>query len=107
MVRGQYAWINVQDGANALGIWAGKDAIKDIGYTGSYKSKGDWVEVTGIFNRACPEHGGDLDIHAQAIKKIRPGRNTIERINPEKKNQVLILLGALVLVWIITLFKRT
>ena len=105
MVRGEYAWINVNDGQNAIGIWIEKSKTLDILYTGSYKSKGDWIEVTGIFQRACPAHGGDLDLHAQGIRKIRPGRLVLERWNLTKRNLALILLGALCLVWILRQLK--
>ncbi len=106
MVRGEYAWINVNDGQNAIGIWINKSLTKDILYTGSYKSKGDWVEVTGTFQRACIQHGGDLDIHAQAIRKLKAGRETLERLNISKRNQAFVLLGILCLVWILRLLKR-
>jgi hypothetical protein len=106
MARGDYAWINVNDGNKAIGIWAPAFLLKDITYTGSYKARGDGVEITGIFRRACPEHGGDLDIHAQAIRKIGAGRTVIERLNIDKRNQAIILSGVLCLVWILSLFIR-
>jgi len=105
MVRGDYAWINVNDGQNAIGIWMSKNLVKDILYIGSYKSKGDWVEITGIFQRACLQHGGDLDIHAQAIRKVRQGRHVLERLNMGKRNLVFVLLGVLCLVWILKQLK--
>jgi hypothetical protein len=91
MVRGEYAWINVNDGKNAIGIWIKKELTKNIIYTGSYKAKGDLVEVTGRFNRACTEHGGDLDIHAQSINKIRAGNNTTHTVNKKAINFALVL----------------
>ena len=33
MVRGAFAWINVNDGKNAIGIWLEKDLSKDIFFT--------------------------------------------------------------------------
>ncbi|MDD4980430.1 MAG: DNA-binding protein [Candidatus Omnitrophica bacterium] len=105
MVRGEFAWVNINDGSNAIGIWIEKNLTRDIIYTGSYKSKGEWMEITGVFHRACLEHGGDLDIHAQAIRKIKPGRPAIEKLNPGKRNLTLILLGGLCLVWILRLLK--
>ncbi len=105
MARGEHAWINVNDGQNAIGIWVDKNLAKDILYTGSHKFKGDWIEVAGIFHRACLEHGGDLDIHAQAIRKVRQGREIIERLNINKRNLVFVLLGVLCLVWILKQLK--
>ncbi len=105
MARGDYTWVNVFDGNNALGIWVKKGFTKEIFFTAGYKSKGDVIEVTGVFRRACPQHGGDLDIHADSLRKIIPGRKLVERLNSEKKNQALILGGLLGLVWILSLLK--
>jgi hypothetical protein len=106
MKRGDFAWVNVHDGVNAIGVWVPLSLSKTIVYSGSYKAKGDVIEIVGIFNRACPDHGGDLDIHAQALRKIESGKFIREKINPSKVNQALILLGVLFLVWILTLFLR-
>jgi len=106
MKRADFAWVNVNDGINAIGIWVPLPLTGEIIYTGSYKSKGDIVEVSGIFHRACLEHGGDLDIHAQTLRKIDSGRFIRERLNPAKVNQALILLGVLFLAWILTRFLR-
>lgn len=106
MKRGDFAWINVNDGKNAVGIWVEAPLIKDISYAGSYKAIGDKVEVTGIFSRACAEHGGDLDIHASALRKMASGRQIQEKLSGRKKELAFLLLGLLVLTWILTLLKR-
>ncbi len=105
MARGGYAWINVNDGQNAIGVWIDKNLAKGIIYTGSHRYKGDSVEVTGVFQRACLEHGGDLDIHAQAIKKIGQGSVIAERMSTGKRNLSLVLLGVLCIVWILSRLK--
>lgn len=106
MQRGNFAWVNIRDEENAIGAWVPLALAREIVYVGSYKAKGDIVEVTGIFNRACPEHGGDLDIHAQTLRKLDSGRAIRDKLNPAKVNQALILLGVLFSVWILTLFLR-
>ncbi len=106
MARGRYSWVNLNDGQNAVGIWVPEALARDVRMTGSYKTKGDWLEATGIFHRACPEHGGDLDIHAQAIRVIQGGRVTVERANPAKKNLFFTLLGIICLIVILRQFKR-
>jgi hypothetical protein len=106
MTRGDFAWVNLHDGVNAIGIWVPLTLTKEIVYTGSYKAKGDIIEVSGIFNRACSKHGGDLDLHAQTLRKTDSGKFVRERLNPSKVSQVLILLGVLFSVWILTLFLR-
>lgn len=106
MKRKDFVWINVNDGENAIGIWSNAALVKDIVYTGSYKSAGDRIEVTGVFHQACIEHGGDLDIHASALRKTRAGRIIKEKLNPQKMELVILLLGILGLTWISSLLKR-
>ena len=106
MARGDFAWINVFDGQNAIGIWIASSLTREILYTGSYKAKGDWVEISGVFHRACPEHGGDLDIHAAALHKNNRGRLIKERFNLGNRNFSFVLLGVLALIWILTRLIR-
>ncbi|MFH1190705.1 MAG: DNA-binding protein [Candidatus Omnitrophota bacterium] len=105
MPRGEFAWVNINDGQYALGVWMGAALSKEIKFTGSYKSRGDNLEIVGIFHRACLEHGGDLDIHAHSLGEIVRGRIIKEKLNSDKVSLSLVLLGALFLIWILTLFK--
>jgi hypothetical protein len=84
MQRGQYAWINISDGNNAVGIWLPYEETKQIKYKGGYDFIGDTIKVTGTFNRACAEHGGDFDIHAKKIEVIEEGHKVIRGINQLK-----------------------
>jgi hypothetical protein len=93
MKRGQYGWINVSDDSNAIGVWITFEDTKKIKYTGQYKYKGDMVKIDGIFNRACPEHGGDLDIHARSIEIINEGFEIKRGIN-----LLYVLIGSILLV---------
>jgi hypothetical protein len=106
MLRGEYAWINVNDEKNAIGIWIKKELIKDIIYTGSYNTKGDLVEITGKFNRSCVEHGGDLDIHAQSITKISFGNKTPHSVNKKEINLTLFLSGIIAVVFLLRLITK-
>ncbi|MBM3706185.1 MAG: DNA-binding protein [Actinobacteria bacterium] len=81
MKRDEHAWINISDGSNAIGVWIPFEETEKIGFTGQYKYKGDIVKITGIFNRACSEHGGDLDIHAKSIEIIERGYEIKRNIN--------------------------
>jgi len=79
MQRGAHSWISVNDGPSAIGVWAKNDLAEKIIFIGDYKYKGDTVEIEGIFNRACSEHGGELDIHAGKITVLERGCNFAER----------------------------
>ena len=102
MMRGQYAWVNINDGQNAIGIWVLEALIKDITHKGSYGFRGDIVEITGKFDRSCPEHGGDLDIHAQSMRKITSGRQIFDNLDFNKIKIALILLGIALLLFFLT-----
>ena len=73
MNRGEYAWINISDGSNAIGIYVLSSSLDGITMAGNYGSKGDVVTVTGVYHRACADHGGDLDIHASTIALLEKG----------------------------------
>lgn len=104
MKRGDHGWVNVNDGDNAIGVWAKRSALDQIKLVGDYKGKGDILEVAGIFNRACQEHGGDLDIHADTIAVIRSGYSVHEVIDGKKIRLALALLLATILV--VVVFKK-
>ena len=103
MIRQDYAWLHVNDGAIAIGIWAPKTLIEDIRYVGDYHKNGDIVEVSGTFHRSCSEHGGDLDIHASEIKKVTSGSSVIRSISRRK---VYIGVYSLILVLLFYALKK-
>lgn len=106
MTRGNYSWVNLHDGENAIGIWMPNTFLSLISFTGSYSSRGDWLEVRGIFNRACAMHGGDLDIHATQLSKIRDGRQVKHRLVTEKQRLSIILSGVLLCLLILQLLSK-
>ncbi len=101
MKRGENTWINVSDGTNAIGIWITTEEAKEIKYAGKYSFTGDTVKVTGMFNRACPEHGGDLDIHASKIEVVKQGHVDIKKIN---YNFIIISVILLIVALILNIF---
>jgi hypothetical protein len=105
MNRGSFSWVNLYDGQNTIGCWIDSALAKTVAFTGSHRNKGDLLEIIGIFHRSCPDHGGDLDIHAQALRKIRPGRVVLERINSAKIEFAVTLLFILGAVWILNRLK--
>ncbi len=97
MVRKDFAWVNLNDGKNAIGVWGKRDLISGlIKYKGDYNYKGDTILIEGIFHRACPQHGGDLDIHLIEAIKIKEGFLIKHPVSLAKiLNALLILLLAL------------
>jgi hypothetical protein len=62
-----------------------------IKYYGDYHNIGDSVRVTGVFNRACKEHGGDMDIHCDSIEVVSNGYERTHDILRWKINFIVIL----------------
>jgi hypothetical protein len=101
MPRRQGVWVNVNDGDNSLGVWMSPQQARVIDYKGSYKTKGDILRIKGIFHYACPEHGGDLDIHANSVQNIKSGWQIQERMIPAKRSLLIILIVILCLILIL------
>ncbi len=106
--RESYVWLNVNDDSyssksipdggrlsgynSGQSVWAPYDEAKKITYTGSYSFQGDVVEVKGVFNAVCPEHGGEMDIHASSLKILKTGREIKHQI-PRSKILALVILA--------------
>lgn len=71
--RGDYAWINVNDGSNAIGVYLPIEMVKELDVFGDYDHKGDVVLIEGLFSRNCDEHGGEIDIHATKLTIVEEG----------------------------------
>ena len=106
MRRGDYAWINLSDGSNAIGIWVPTDWLGDVQTAGRYADHGDEVQITGIFHRACREHGGDLDIHATQLALLSKGFETTHAVEPVRIVAAVILTLAAIGVLMKTLLKK-
>lgn len=104
MQRKEGVWANVYDGQNAIGIWLTPELAQHIQFTGSYKAKGDIIQVRGILHSACPEHGGDMDIHAILLHIIQPGWAKQDKLIPEKRNVLIVLLAILCILLILRIF---
>lgn len=97
MTRGDYAWVNINDGTNAIGIWLSNNDADKIKYYGNYKYKGDTVKITGVFYRACPEHGGEADLHCSTLKVAEKGYPVYEQFSHEKIVAAVFLLSTALL----------
>jgi len=102
MKRGKYAWVNIHDGQNAIGVFMKYEDAKKIRYLGRYLVKGDIVLVKGIFNRSCKVHGGDTDIHALQVQIAKRGYKMQEQINKTKAAFAILIfsLGSF-LMWVV------
>lgn len=98
---GGHVWLNVSDGDNAIGVWTSRDLAREVEMVGRYAQHGDTVRVTGVFHRACPEHGGDFDIHAQRIALIERGYPVM---HPVQRWKVILAVALSILAFVCMTF---
>ncbi|MBN2839737.1 MAG: hypothetical protein JXP37_02115, partial [Coriobacteriia bacterium] len=65
-------------------VWLPAESAGRITYFGDHAHEGDVVTVRGVFNAACPEHGGDTDIHADDLTVVTVGRMVEDPVHPGK-----------------------
>jgi hypothetical protein len=116
MVRGTYAWITVNDDRyskksveeggeligmsnSGIGVWVPERDTRAINIYGGYKNKGAEVRVTGVFHRACHEHGGDTDIHATSVELLKRGYPFRHRFPYGRLLAVIVLTCVIGLLW--------
>ena len=99
--RGDYAWVNINDGTNAIGIWMTVSEAETIENFGDYKHIGDTLKITGVFSRNCTEHGGDVDIHCASMEITKSGYRIDDKVSSSKAVAASVLLcSALIIVYI-------
>jgi hypothetical protein len=123
MARGKMAWIhlnddaymwkNIEEGAqlggynSGHGVWVSADLAKKIQFFGDFKHEGDVVKIVGIFYATCPQHGGDMDIHAETLDIVRIGHPVHHVINSPRAITAGVLLAlALILYRLRTVIRR-
>lgn len=82
--KGDFVWINVSDGANAIGVWMPKKLVETLSPPGDYNHDGDFVQITGNFNRACTEHMGEVDIHLNNLVILKSGEKVSHPVDMKK-----------------------
>jgi len=107
--RGEYAWVNISDGTNAIGVWMKAEDAESIGCFGDYKHIGDTIRITGVFSNNCTEHGGDVDIHCASMSIVKTGysvKNTVSQTKTVYAAALLCLACAMALIYFRSVKKR-
>ena len=104
MARGDHLWLSLLDKGTAVGVWVDKSKLPPISFLGAYGVQGDTVQIRGIMHRACPEHGGDLDIHAEAVELLKRGGAVSHPINRLKIFAAFTL--SIIGLWLVLLWRR-
>ena len=106
MIRGKYAWLNVSDGNNTIGVLIDAGLIGYIREYGAYHTKGDTVRVTGVFHRSCPEHGGDLDLHADSLAVVKQGAKISQAVKTDRVILAVLFVVTAVIAYFIDRYRK-
>lgn len=117
MARGAYAWLhlnddayefkNIEEGAELGGynsgmpVFVSTELAGQIDTYGDYKHEGSIVQVVGVYNAACKDHGGDTDIHATSLSVLRPGHAVVDVVQPWKVWLALVLVALAAGLWMV------
>ena len=98
--RGDHAWININDGTGALGLWMDASLASKVTHYGNYDTRGDVIRVIGIFHRSCDEHGGDMDVHVSSLNVITQGHPLDHPVDVWRFTAaVILILSAIATLW--------
>ncbi len=93
MQRGEFAWINLHDQFNAVSVWIPWVLTREISHKGSYRYKGDTVEVRGIFRHSDPQLGSEFCIRADQLTVLEKGFFSAHPLTSAKINISLSMLA--------------
>ncbi len=101
MRRGDYAWVNMTDGAQTLGFWMPYSLAKEIKYTASYNFEGDLLTVEGTFVAMSLKHDGDMEFDVSKIIEIVPGGRVVHKIDLNEIIALIVLSFIAFSLWIL------
>ena len=99
MSRGDFAWVNVEDATGQIGVWLSLEEAGKIGSLGNYHTKGDIVQVEGIFARADTRLQGETAVRAQTVTIIFRGEPIPHEFNMVKVEISAALLACALCLW--------
>lgn len=77
-------WVNIGREGTAIGVVMTAEQAAKVPRFGRYRQRGATLEVSGVLNSACDEHGGDLDVHAESVSVLDEGGPIVAPIHPGK-----------------------
>ena len=92
-----HVWICVKSAGHAIGVLVDAEQAAQVTHFTDYTNEGDDIVVEGTFNRACAEHAGELEVHAENISVEAQG-GPVERPVPDVRLVVAVVLALLALV---------
>ncbi len=80
----EHRWISISQDGSAIGIYMSVAEADNIQHYGRYGEIGDIITVSGTFHVDCPEHDGDIDVHAASVEMTTDGSAAVHEIDTFK-----------------------
>lgn len=78
-----HKWTNISGTSNAvISVYMPDDLAGLIQHVGDYHETGTSLKITGTYHVACPEHEGELDVHASAAEVTDNGGPVTHMVAP-------------------------
>ncbi len=103
-----YKWVNINDGTGAsIGVYMTSDMASHIANLGSYKMTGTTLQIEGTYEANCPDHQGELDIHASTVFAVDSGGPITYLVNQNMfLAGVALTITSLVILLLFVLLRR-
>ena len=102
-----YKWANISGTSNAvISVYLSDDFAKLIQNVGDYHTTGTTLKITGTYHIACPEHEGELDVHASAAEVTDNGGPVTHMVVPGRLEAALALCAVAALFLMLYLLAR-
>lgn len=103
-----HMWVNAMGAAKSvIGVYATNEQAALVNETGDYHTKGSTLKITGTYHIACPEHQGELDVHASNIEVTANGTPTTHRISSMRSQVALVFCFAAGIILVIFMLSRS
>lgn len=87
-----HRWANVMGTSNAvISVFLTDEQASLIHDVGDYHSTGTTLKITGTYHIACPEHQGELDVHASKAEVVNAGAHTPHPVVPGRLEAALVV----------------
>ena len=77
-----HVWVNVKGGGAMVGVYMDAELAKRITHYAAYEQTGDMITVSGTYHLACPDHNGELEVHAEQVEINAEGESWTSSVNP-------------------------
>lgn len=87
-----HKWANIMGSSNSvISLYLTDDQARHIQNVGGYHMTGTSLKITGTYHIACPEHMGELDVHATSVEVVDNGGPIVHMVSAGRLRTAFVL----------------